>query len=49
LVEAGFVRVDDNGIDATSKGRLFIRNVAMVFDARSGAKAGSTQAFSRTV
>lgn len=49
LVDAGFVRVDDSGLEATASGRLFIRNVAMVFDARLRAATGQAQAFSRTV
>jgi oxygen-independent coproporphyrinogen-3 oxidase len=49
LVEAGFVRTDSSGIEATARGRLFIRNVAMVFDARLRARADHAQAFSRTV
>ncbi len=49
LVEAGFVRVEGRDIEATPIGRQFIRNVAMVFDARLGAGSGSDQPFSRTV
>ncbi len=49
LVEAGFVNTDSSGIEATREGRLFIRNVAMVFDARLGRSAGGGPAFSRTV
>jgi oxygen-independent coproporphyrinogen-3 oxidase len=49
LVAAGFVRIDDRGIEATPTGRLFIRNLAMVFDARLRAAADDTPAFSRTV
>jgi coproporphyrinogen III oxidase-like Fe-S oxidoreductase len=49
LVEAGFVRVGEDGIEATSQGRMFIRNVAIVFDARLRAGAGDNQVFSRTV
>ena len=49
LVEAGFVQITDGGIEATASGRLFIRNVAMVFDARLRATTGDGQAFSRTV
>jgi oxygen-independent coproporphyrinogen-3 oxidase len=49
LVEAGFVHTADHGIEATESGRLFIRNVAMVFDARLRAGTDTGQAFSRTV
>jgi oxygen-independent coproporphyrinogen-3 oxidase len=47
-VEAGLVRVSGADIEATPMGRPFIRNVAMVFDARLGAARGE-QVFSRTV
>ena len=49
LVDAGFVRVEGNNIEATSLGRPFIRNVAMVFDTRLSAKPSDTPVFSRTV
>ncbi|MCP3991606.1 MAG: oxygen-independent coproporphyrinogen III oxidase [Actinomycetia bacterium] len=48
LVEAGFVRIEASGIEATATGRLFIRNVAMVFDARLSI-GPDDQVFSRTV
>ncbi len=48
LVEAGMVQVADGDIEATSLGRPFIRNVAMVFDTRLAATKGK-QVFSRTV
>lgn len=48
LAEAGLVRVLGPDIEATPMGRPFIRNVAMVFDARLGAARGE-QVFSRTV
>jgi hypothetical protein len=43
------VRVEGNNIEATSLGRPFIRNVAMVFDTRLSAKPSDTPVFSRTV
>ena len=49
LVEAGLVVLDGNDIEATPVGRMFIRNVAMVFDARLRAGARDDQTFSRTV
>ncbi|MFV1991181.1 MAG: oxygen-independent coproporphyrinogen III oxidase, partial [Acidimicrobiales bacterium] len=49
LVEACFVHLTDAGLEATAEGRLFIRNVAMVFDARLRASESSSRAFSRTV
>lgn len=48
LVEAGMVRTDGGDIEATAMGRPFIRNVAMVFDARLGTARGE-HVFSRTV
>ncbi len=49
LVEAGFVVIDGSDIEATPVGRMFIRNVAMVFDARLRAGGTGGPAFSRTV
>jgi oxygen-independent coproporphyrinogen-3 oxidase len=49
LVEAGFVVINGNDIEATPVGRMFIRNVAMVFDTRLKARATEDQIFSRTV
>lgn len=44
-----FVRVWDNGIEITPLGRLFVRNVCMVFDVYLKNKTGETTVFSRTV
>ncbi|HJO80735.1 MAG: oxygen-independent coproporphyrinogen III oxidase [Acidimicrobiales bacterium] len=49
LVEAGFVVTDGRDIEATPLGRMFIRNVAMVFDVRLRTRATEDQMFSRTV
>jgi oxygen-independent coproporphyrinogen-3 oxidase len=49
LVEAGFVRTEGSDIEATTVGRAFIRNVAMIFDARLAAATSGGQVFSRTV
>ena len=49
LIEAGFVEINGNNIEATPVGRMFIRNVAMVFDTRLKARATDDQMFSRTV
>jgi oxygen-independent coproporphyrinogen-3 oxidase len=43
------VRVDASGCEVTDRGRIFIRNVCMAFDARLARKAPETQLFSRTV
>lgn len=48
LVEDGLVTVDDRGLRITEKGRYFVRNVAMIFDAYLAA-AGDRPLFSRTV
>jgi oxygen-independent coproporphyrinogen-3 oxidase len=47
-VEHGFVRVGPDALEVVGDGRLFVRNVAMVFDRHSRAHAGP-RAFSRTV
>lgn len=49
LVEAGLVEIGDRSIEATEFGRPFIRNVAMVFDARLREPSAGEQVFSRTV
>ena len=49
LVEAGLVQIDAGNIEATPIGRTFIRNVAMVFDARLPKNGPGDQTFSRTV
>ena len=48
LVEDGLVTADDHGLRITEKGRYFVRNVAMIFDAYL-AGAGDKPLFSRTV
>jgi oxygen-independent coproporphyrinogen-3 oxidase len=46
--DSGFVVIADNGITVTSLGRVFVRNIAMVFDEyRQGEPKGRT--FSRTI
>ena len=47
-VEHGFVRIAPDALEVVGDGRLFVRNVAMVFDRHSRAHAGP-RAFSRTV
>jgi oxygen-independent coproporphyrinogen-3 oxidase len=41
--------MDGGGIDLTPRGRLFVRNVCMVFDRHLREKAAATPVFSRTV
>jgi oxygen-independent coproporphyrinogen-3 oxidase len=49
-VADGLVTVNDRAIDATDTGRLFIRNVCMIFDRYlPGRSAGTQPVFSRTV
>ncbi len=48
LVADGLVTADDFGLRITDKGRYFVRNVAMIFDAYL-AGAGDKPLFSRTV
>ena len=48
----GLVRLDGDRVEAAPLGRIFIRNVAMVFDAylnSNGARAEQKRAFSRTL
>jgi oxygen-independent coproporphyrinogen-3 oxidase len=48
--ESGFIRLSPGRIEVTERGRLFIRNVCMIFDRYLRAKlAGEKQVFSRTV
>jgi oxygen-independent coproporphyrinogen-3 oxidase len=47
--DLGFVEIDDKGVEITPLGRLFIRNVCMVFDAYLKEKSGDKPVFSRTV
>lgn len=49
LVRDELVRIDASGCEVTERGRAFIRNVCMAFDARLARKAPDTQLFSRTV
>jgi oxygen-independent coproporphyrinogen III oxidase len=49
LVDDGFVSVTDGAIDATPLGRLFPRNVAMVFDRYLRRSAPDAPRYSRTV
>jgi len=48
-VSHGFVRLSDDAIDVVGPGRLFIRNVCMIFDAYLAKKTGERPVFSRTV
>jgi oxygen-independent coproporphyrinogen-3 oxidase len=45
----GFVDRDDNGLTVLPLGQVFVRNVAMVFDAYLKGKGAPTSRFSRTV
>jgi oxygen-independent coproporphyrinogen-3 oxidase len=44
----GFLTIDDEGLTATGEGRLFIRNICMVFDSYLPSH-GDRPVFSRTV
>jgi len=48
-VDHGFVTMTDDTIEVVGAGRLFIRNVCMIFVAYLAAKTGSRPMFSRTV
>ena len=45
----GLVRIEGKHCEVTSRGRSFLRNVCMAFDARLAGKMPETQIFSRTV
>jgi oxygen-independent coproporphyrinogen-3 oxidase len=45
----GFLEMDAGRLDLTPRGRLFVRNVCMVFDRHLREKAAATPVFSRTV
>lgn len=49
LVAGGFVRLSDRALDVEPLGRLFVRNVAMVFDTYLRDKKTDSPLFSRTV
>lgn len=49
LMQAGFVRVDDDSVSITGAGRLFVRNAAMAFDRYLESKGKDGPTFSRTV
>jgi oxygen-independent coproporphyrinogen-3 oxidase len=49
LAEDGLVTVSEAAVQVTDKGRMFVRHVAMVFDAYSHKKKGEGPRFSRTV
>ena len=48
-VSHGFVRLTGDTIEVVGAGRLFIRNVCMIFDAYLAKKTGERPVFSRTV
>jgi oxygen-independent coproporphyrinogen-3 oxidase len=48
-VADGFVEMDGGRLDLTPRGRLFVRNVCMVFDRHLREKTAGTPVFSRTV
>jgi oxygen-independent coproporphyrinogen-3 oxidase len=45
----GFVELDDTAIVVPARGRLFIRNICMIFDAYLKSRQGDGPTFSRTV
>lgn len=45
----GFVRTSGDGIEITALGRVFVRNVCLVFDRYRRAPAGDAPIFSRTI
>jgi oxygen-independent coproporphyrinogen-3 oxidase len=49
LVRDGLIRLDGRVCEVTEKGRPFLRNVCMAFDARLRRQAPATQLFSKTI
>lgn len=45
----GLVTIENNKITVTEKGRPFIRNICMAFDARLQRHQPNTEIFSRTI
>lgn len=49
LVKDGLIRMDGSVCEVTEKGRPFLRNICMAFDARLTRQAPATQLFSQTI
>ncbi|MBT6439960.1 MAG: coproporphyrinogen III oxidase, partial [Flavobacteriales bacterium] len=49
MKEDGLVIVEDNKLTVPEKGRLFVRNICMCFDAKMIREKPETQVFSQTV
>lgn len=49
MVADGLVALDDNGLTATARGRLLLRNIAMAFDAYLRNSSSGQARFSRTI
>jgi oxygen-independent coproporphyrinogen-3 oxidase len=49
MVKDGLVEIDGTRVSVTERGRLFVRNVCMAFDAHLKQHAREKQRFSRTV
>ena len=49
MVEDGLVEINGERVKVNERGRLFIRNICMVFDAHLARHAGEKNRFSRTV
>lgn len=49
LIDEGFVRLGDDGVEVVGHGRLFVRNVGMVFDRYLRDSSDQNTAYSRTV
>jgi coproporphyrinogen III oxidase-like Fe-S oxidoreductase len=48
-VRHGFLRIDDQGLQVSATGRLFIRNICMTFDRHLRKAHAAAPVFSRTV
>jgi len=49
MVEDGLVEIDGTRVAVTERGRLFVRNICMVFDAHLKRHASEKRRFSRTI
>ena len=49
MKEDGLVVVEDNKLTVPEKGRLFVRNICMCFDAKMIQNKPETQLFSQTI
>ena len=49
MTDDGLLELNDDSLQVTNQGRLFIRNIAMAFDAYLSSKQSQEGKFSKTV